>query len=177
MCILVVEDYIDQNKFHITFPVLILSSFSIAKFCAKSHQVCMSNAIQECFNICAVWKVWLCNCVSSLAGSTGPLAALLTSLCAISGAKGGGPTWPAYAFMQARSSAGPIRLAQDMGPNKRETHNSRLLLPPIVTLKLVAVVNISPYNWLQLSSRVYPEMWYFVWIGTNLLSEGQQRSL
>lgn len=174
------EDCRDQNKVHITFPVLILSSFSIAEFCAESHQVCMFNAIQECFNICAVLKVWLCNWVSSLAGSTGPWVA---AVCATNffarnfGCQGGGPTWPAYAFMQARSSAGPIRIAQDMSPTvlsiKHETHNNRLLLPPIVTLRLVTVVNIR----LQLSSRVYPEMQYFVWIMTNLLSEGQQRSL
>lgn len=138
----------------------------------------MPNAIQECFNICCFkslvmqlrfkfsWQYRSAGCATNFFARN-------------FGCQGGGP--PAYAFMQARSSAGPIRIAQDMSPTvlsiKRETHNNRLLLPPIVTLRLVTVVNISPYNWLQLSSRVYPEMWYFVWIGTNLLSEGQQRSL
>lgn len=99
--------YRDQSKFHITFPVLILSSFSIAEFCAESLQVCTSNAIQECFNICAVLKVWLCNCVSSLAGSTGLLAALVTSLRAISGAKGAAPHGQLTLSCRLEAAQGP----------------------------------------------------------------------
>lgn len=155
----------------------------IAEFCAESHLVCMPNANTRVFQYLCCFKSlvthlrfkfsWQYRCY------VWPLAALLTSLRTISSAKGAATH--GQLMLSCRLEAGPIRIAQDMGPTvlsiKRETHNSRLLLPPIVTLRLVIVVSISPYSWLQLSSRVYSEIWYFVWIRTNLLSEVQQRSL
>lgn len=155
----------------------------IAEFYAESHLVCMPNPNTRMFQYLCCFKSLVTQLRFKFSWQyrsyVWPLAALLTSLRAISGAKGAAPQ--GQLTLSCRLEAGPIRIAQDMGPTvlsiKRETHNSRLLLPPIVTLRLVTVVNISPYSWLQLSSRVYSEIWYFVWIRTNLLSEEQQRSL